>query len=786
MTKFRVSTYFQGLPLPQRLMARFELASWLSGRGETTLAKAVCNAATPEGLDPHLKKADSLLKDSQPKDIFRSSRLFTADGKLIETSPSKGPDINSMSEQLSAIAEQIRSRLPANEKIQGTKLVERMDKALANKETDDDYRALIEGLILEGQGYLVGASGGELDTEIPKEIIVSPTIQDDPWIYSAQLFIDAMRSGHIEARGRQKTDQRWLANAFISGALDVWDLGITKNKVPAFVEKAARYWARAQGMPYSALVENYTRRLGAGFGRFMLQQIRLGLVSGLFRSKLMSSLHLINADVFIYGCGWLAGHFDAVQRDSDHGTVIALNLLSITNCALKKRDAGYMAVAALAIPEILKLIEDAAKCYEGKGQQSAADTIRNNQGNIIHRALANGQLINYAKEALDAVPGMLKEIEDAAKRFESKGDQAAADSIRANQGTITCRALNRGTLINHAKNALDAVPKILKKIDDTVKHFESKGQQVAADSILTNQESIINHALSRSSEPMNYVKDALDAVPGIIKEIDDTAKHFESEGHQIAADSILANQGTIIYHALHHGRLMSYVKNALEAVPTMLKEIDDAADQVESKGQQEVADSIRANQGIIIYRALNQGSLMNYVRCVLDAVPAMLKEIDDAAARLAIEGQKETAESIRVNKGSIMTSAIHRGRLMNYVKDALDAVPVMLKEIEDAVKHFESEGQQAAADVIQANQGTIIYRALNQGSLMNYVKDALDAVPVMLKEIDDAITLSKKSDNTSAAAWIEANRKGIIYRGLSYGGLVNSVRAELDAFRMNE
>lgn len=380
MTAFRVSTYMQGVGLPQQLMARFELAGWLTGRGETTLAKLVCNAATPEGLAPHLAKVDTIIKDAQPQDIFRSARFFASGDMPTDTVPSAGPDISKLREQLAGIGEHMQARILKGKKLEGRKLIKRIEKALVKSQDGEDGRAILEGLILEGHGYLLGVGGSELDLDMPRHLIAAPAETNDPWIYTARLFIDAIRSGHVEHRGTLNPEHQWLADTFINGALDVWDLRLTKNQVPEFLETTGRYWARAQGMLRSTAVEKYTQHLGSGFGRYILPRLRLALVSGLARSKVMTSIHLIDPQVFIFGRGWLAGHADAMRTMGDVGMLLAANCSSIVYRALVKRDAGYMSRAALLVPKMLGALDTAVVRLAQEGDNESADAILVNRG----------------------------------------------------------------------------------------------------------------------------------------------------------------------------------------------------------------------------------------------------------------------------------------------------------------------------------------------------------------------------------------------------------------------
>ncbi len=208
MTTFRLSTYFQGMPLPQQMMARFELSGWLTQQGETGLAKAVCNAATPEGLAPHLAKADTLLKDIAPETIFRSARFFAPQASE-NISTSTSPTLDDKVMQLANLAAEIRKDNPKRTKTEGARLATAIEKALVADRSSDEFVPKVEGYLLEGQGYLLGARGDALETETPACLISASAEQDDPWIYGARLFIDAMRSEHINAGGPLNSEHQW-------------------------------------------------------------------------------------------------------------------------------------------------------------------------------------------------------------------------------------------------------------------------------------------------------------------------------------------------------------------------------------------------------------------------------------------------------------------------------------------------------------------------------------------------------------------------------------------------
>jgi uncharacterized spore protein YtfJ len=780
MSTFSVSTFFQTLPFQQQLMARFELASYLSTQGEQELAKVVCNAATPEGLAPHLSAVDKVIKIDDPDAVFRSSRIFSPTGGLVH-----GPvqqierPLEERQTMLASLGGEIRIRNPKGTDSEGAALADAIEGVLNDDAVKND-RPHIEVLITESQGYMAGLAGDSLDDETLQGLLRRSEDVADPAMYGARLFIDAIRAKYIPKQGRIISKHQWLSDAFLDGALDVWDRRVSKGKVPLFMEITARYWARANRAPYTDAGSYYSREMGRGFGRFMLPRMKLGLVAGLPKTNLINAIHLLDVEMFIYGRGWLKGYADRSVASGEWAEVIRDNLSSIISQSVSKRDAGYMADVVTSLPDMLQTIDNEMTRLKAAGNFEELKAIRANRRSIISRALNGGKLGDYVDRALEAVPDIIKEIDDAIERFKMKGNSEAAEVILANRGLLISCALNYGTLKKYVSKSVNAVPNIIMAIDDAVDKLRAMDQLEASKTIESNRRNIVSLIL-KVAEVEKGVNRLVAAVPEMIRAIDDGVAKLKGAGAVEAAETILANRGSIISRAISAGAYKMYINKMLKAAPKIISLIDAEAARFEKSGQMDASRTIIANRASIVYYAFNVGKPESYVKMALKAAPDILRAIEDGAANFREAGKPELSTIILTNRNSIVNNAFGSGLLEEYVNRAIDAVPDMLPLIREGAERLKGRGEPAAAKAFYDNRGHIIHRALDRGGLKEYIDRAQRAMPGMLQAIDDGVARFDAEDKTDELKAILKYRETIIYRALSSGGLESYIRKALES-----
>lgn len=739
MNGFRVSSYFQNLPQQQWFMARFELASWLSVRGEASLAKAVCNATTPEGLAPHLAYADKLTSEGvEAATIFRQSRLFVRRG-AIDEAPTVGPSLAELREKLKSIHEEMSVRNPPGSKTEGAYLADEIGIFLSGAPEGATYRSQLEAYILGGQGYLAGAAGSDLIGEELKALLGRIEDVSDVAEYGARLFLDAVRAQYISSFVKIHDHHAWLVDACMKGALSVWDLDVSGGKVPEFLGTVTRHWARAHATSYSKEMEDYSSLIGSGLGRFLMSRMKVGITAGLPRSPMLKTLHLWDVEMFVYGRGWMRGIVDGREGEGEWVTYLRNNCKTIGGCAIRKRDVGYMAEAVLRLPEMLDWITARERRLEEQESGDELRTIRSNRASIIYYALTSGKLLDYVKEALEAVPKLLLAVDEEVRRLNDEGEielanaegelevanarekLEVANAISANAKSIIYRCLGYGGLLRYLNEVFLDVPEMLITLNEGIKEFEEKGNLDAAKLIRSNRGSIISDALAHGGR-LKAARAALKAVPEMFLAIVEGIKQFEDEGKFDAATSVRLNSGSIIYQAFYQGGLLDYVREALKAVPKMLGAMDAEVKRFEDEEEHDAAEAISANRPSIMSRALNEGGLTNYVNQALKAVPDMFRLIDEEVQRLEAKGRFDVAEPIRANRKSIINKALNQGTLMGYVEEALNAVPEIVRTIDREVTKFETEGKLNLANAIRSVRKTIISRALDNGGLVDEVR----------------------------------------------------------------
>jgi hypothetical protein len=146
--------------------------------------------------------------------------------------------------------------------------------------------------------------------------------------------------------------------------------------------------------------------------------------------------------------GWLQGTVEFLRKRPDwesreRAEILAGNFSSIVLRAMHNADVGYAAEAAAALPAMTKGLDHAAKRLAA-AEPEAAHFLRKNRATILTRALHSGYL-DYAREAVEGLPRVLKELNQKIAGLESSSPEEAR-SLRASVASTVYRALTNGKL----------------------------------------------------------------------------------------------------------------------------------------------------------------------------------------------------------------------------------------------------------------------------------------------------------------------------------------------------
>jgi hypothetical protein len=129
-------------------------------------------------------------------------------------------------------------------------------------------------------------------------------------------------------------------------------------------------------------------------------------------------------------------------------------------------------------------------------------------------------------------------------------------------------------------------------------HNEDGGAGEWVSSLRSNVSTILGRGMMITN--LGYVVQAAEALPKIVNAIAVEANELDEE----LAEILLSNQGTIISHALHFGKLKKYLPAVVQALPKMVDAIKAQANQLD----EELAEVLLSNQGSIINHALSSGT----------------------------------------------------------------------------------------------------------------------------------------------------------------------------------
>lgn len=396
-----VSQFYGRLAPQARIMARLELANWLLKQGQFKLAKCVCNSSTDSALKPHMPEVEYLAVSCKPEEIFRYAAFFRPDMMVSNLNAPKTTLDLLRSDVVSVRGSVELASSGVCAKIEGAKLINAIDRALASSDDNDDIiRARLEGVLFESRGYLAGISGQQsLDSTLITDEIDRDEFNLDPWIYCAQLFTDAVRSGILDIAGHT-VGHEWVYKGFVDSAFEMLSIG---EDCPLFIKTMGGYWAHVQGVPAGdSSTEIYTQGIGNGFGRYARSQMLLGLHSGVPKYLMKYKNHLIDIAMLIRGRGWMRGVADAHMGDEGWGKILSGNISTVIGFAMSRADIDYIAKVVAQLPEMVKAIDEEVARLEITGPEGMdiAKALRRRRAGIVYWALRSGGLLSYVRKEM--------------------------------------------------------------------------------------------------------------------------------------------------------------------------------------------------------------------------------------------------------------------------------------------------------------------------------------------------------------------------------------------------
>ncbi|HSA59198.1 MAG TPA: hypothetical protein VLJ37_05885, partial [bacterium] len=171
-----------------------------------------------------------------------------------------------------------------------------------------------------------------------------------------------------------------------------------------------------------------------------------GVAGDLSAYLLDDRLHLRNVRDYLLMRGWLQGVIECLRRRPDWGgreqaKILAGNFSSIILRALHNADVGYAAKAVSVLPRMIARLDQAARRLAAS-EPEAAHFLRKNRSTILTRALHSGYL-DYAEQAAEGLPRVLKELNQEISRLETSSPEDAR-RLRDNTAAAVYRALTNG------------------------------------------------------------------------------------------------------------------------------------------------------------------------------------------------------------------------------------------------------------------------------------------------------------------------------------------------------
>lgn len=451
--------------------------------------------------------------------------------------------------------------------------------------------------------------------------------------------------------------------------------------------------------------------------------------------------------------------------------VISGNRRTIVYQALISGKLGDFVEAAFeSVPVMLMEMENEIRRLRGDGQEDIADILEKNRGSIISRAINSGKLEAYPRAVFGALPNIVQAVKDGITRLREQGSNAIAEAVDQYRGSIISCAVGSGRLDKYPGDVIRALPVMLQSFKSEIDKLRNAGRSDLADIIESNRGGAMNRAI-QSGMLNGYLKAAFKAVPRMLKEINKEVVRLRRSKKYSLATAMERNQGTIICHAINSGMLETYSNAAIEDASTMLASIGGRILSLRQSGNDLFADIIESNQSSIMSRAFNNGGLDRYVRDAMEAVPTLDRAIDDEISNLRDSGSTELANIMKENRRNIISCALGGGMLGAYPTRAFKALPLIVEGIDEEIAKLRRDADHSSADVIDKYRNSIMAHALNSGTLERYPQAAAEATPANLKEIEDEIARHKKAGNHNIASFMERNRLVIIHHTLNFGRL---------------
>ncbi len=405
----------------------------------------------------------------------------------------------------------------------------------------------------------------------------------------------------------------------------------------------------------------------------------------------------------------------------------------------------------------------------------SAFLLEKNQGTILSRA-ASTRDPDYPQKVAQALPAMLQEFYQLIEEIRRSHDPVVLEGgvllggeisgeRKGNLNSIIYQAIASGTLITYIEairgEFIDG--NMLRRFYEGVEEFRMREQNESAELLDRNKGSILYHALCHGK--LDYVETVVAAIPQMLEGLSGAKERLLQLNQTDVAEVLNKNKGSILSHALTRGKL-DYVETVAAAIPKMLDELRSAREKLLIRNETDVAEVLDKNKGSILNHALNQGKL-DYVETVAAAIPNMLNELRSAREELLIRNEADVAEVLDKNKGSILSHALTRGKLY-YMEKVVEAIPKMLDELKSAKERLLLRNETEIVEVLDKNKGTILNHALNQGKL-DYVGTVERELSKFIQKIDRLIQGLKQRREDHLAQSVEYKKKTIISKAIDAG-----------------
>lgn len=717
--------------------------------------------------------------------------------------------------------------------------------------------ALLAASVRQAEGFLAGIQGSSLAVPPPLPSAVHDVVENE-W----RDFIAKVRRKELNSRGTLGAAGESCADAFFAGAVETFPEAAQKP----FLTTLSRLWARRMSPadnPLAFPVREDRLEFAREAGRRGLQALRgdyeAAIAGGLGKTVLDNKLHVRDVDAFLGLSGWYRGAIEFLRRglpqsESDVLEALVNNGASVIQRAWSNNRIGYPAEVVEQVPNMLAELDQAVVRLSAADPEAArvlasnrgsviylalasgrlshpseaaerlpgvlreldrkiadlasvdpkaAEAVRSNRGCVLHRTIVSGNF-SYPGQVIEAVPAMLRELENAITRMSEPG---AAQTLASNRASVVYRALLDGDL-DYPHQVLERLPDLLRGFDEGVAALAGTRPEEAR-ALAANRASIISRALASSD--FRYPQNAIRNLPAVIAKLDRVIARFAASDPE-AADALASFRPSVISRLLHEIN-PDYIQKLIDGVPKMLEKLkkdtmrllqsDPRAGEilvayrkavigralqtglkypakvaaelpkiVEAYDRRteelrlsdpEASSTLASNRTAAMNRALRAGDL-DYPRHVCEKVPGMLLEFDRACSRLS-SSHPEAANFLAANRAGILRRALMNNDF-DYPAKAAEGLPGLLRELDEAIDRLATSDAESSA-ILKANRATILYYTLGIG-VFDYTQRLAQRLPGMLRELDDGIAGLSESDPAGARI-LSSHRGSVIYQAISRG-----------------